>query len=91
MQSLAFHEGDNPCSDFKPPDAIAIGETFLAMGASHVIRIIIVKKSEREFKVGDWAIEQGDWYCVAAETREDLEERANKRIWLVIPHCNPFQ
>src|SRR5262249_48598536 len=40
----------NPCSDFKPPNAIAVGETFLAMGASHVIRIIIVKKSERDFK-----------------------------------------
>jgi hypothetical protein len=79
-----------PCSGFKPPDVIAIGETFFAMGAPHTIHLIIATQSEIDSKVDDWVIEQGDWYCVAAETQEDLEERANKRIWLLVPHCIPF-
>jgi hypothetical protein len=77
------------CLDFKPPDAIAIGQTFFAMGAPHVIRIIIAAQSEIDRKIGGWAIEQGDWYCIATETQEDLE-RANGHIWLLAPHCNPF-
>src|SRR5262249_36064902 len=40
-----------PCSDFKPPETIAIGEHFSEGGHSHVVRIIIATRSEIDYKI----------------------------------------
>jgi len=78
VQCNAYHNGwitstTGPCSGFKPPDTIALGQTFLAEGTAHVIKVIIATQSEVDFKNGDLSIKQGEWYCAAAESAADLD------------------
>jgi hypothetical protein len=69
------------CSDFKPPDTIALGKTFSESGNTHVIRVITV---------GPY---QNGVACAAAESADDLDMdgQKNPRTWLFIPACIPVQ
>ena len=87
-----FSTTTGPCSDFKAPDTIAVGESFFAVGAARVIHVIVATQSEEDYSVGDWTVKKGDWYCVAAESPSDLDtDGSARRIWLLIPHCVPVR
>jgi hypothetical protein len=78
-----------PCSDFKPPAEVAIGELFSAEGLRRVIRFIVANQVEESHELPDWSIKKGEYFCVAAETVDDLGEGQPHRIWLFIPRCIP--
>jgi hypothetical protein len=90
-----FHdEGSSPntlpCSDFKPPAKVAIGESFSAEGLRRTIRFIVATQAEEDYnKLPNWSVEKAQYFCVAAETHEDLGEGQPHRIWLFIPRCVP--
>ncbi len=62
-----------PCSDFEPPDTIAIGERFSEGGNSHLINVIVATQVDEDYVNGDLKLKKGDWYCAAAESARDLE------------------
>jgi hypothetical protein len=80
-----------PCQNFRPPDTIAVGEKFSAGGELRIIRVITATQSEIDYKIDDWSIKKGEWWCVAAESLVDLDDKgsANTRTWLLIPKCIP--
>lgn len=82
-----------PCSDFKRPDTIAIGQAFSADGASHIIHVIMATQAEVDYTDSNLTIKRGQWYCAAAESSADLDmdSKANQRTWLFIPACIPVQ
>ena len=89
-----FHdEGSSPstapCSDYKPPAKVAIGESFSAEGLRRTIRFIVANQVEESYEIPDWSIKKGEYFCVAAETVDDLGEGQPHRIWLFIPRCIP--
>ena len=89
-----FHdEGSSPrtepCSDFKPPAKVAIGEAFSAEGLHRTIRFIVATQVEKDYQVPNWSIKKGQYFCVAAETTDDLGEGQAHCVWLFIPHCIP--
>jgi hypothetical protein len=82
-----------PCQNFRPPDTIAVGEAFSAGGTRRIIRIITATQSEIDYKIDDWSIKKGEWWCVAAESLGDLDDKgsAEMRTWLLIPKCIPVR
>jgi hypothetical protein len=89
-----FHdEGSSPrtepCSDFKPPAKVAIGGAFSAEGLHRTIRFIVATQVEKDYRVPNWSIKKGQYFCVAAETTDDLGEGQAHRVWLFIPRCIP--
>ena len=78
-----------PCSDFKPPDTIAIGQRFLEAGHSHVIGVIIATQSDTDYSDDKFAIRKGEWFCSAAESTADLDMDGtqSQRTWLFVPKC----
>ena len=82
-----------PCSDFKPPARIAIGEKFSERGISHLIKIIAATQVDKDMNFDDVHIRKGDWYCVAAESSSDLDMDGSegRRTWLYIPRCRPIR
>ncbi len=78
-----------PCDDFRPPDTIAIGQTFFANGQAHIISIITATRAPSDATVGEFSIRAGTLYCAAAEHQDDLDfdGRATERTWLFIPSC----
>ena len=78
-----------PCSDFKPPAKVAIGESFSAEGLHRTIRFIVATQVEKDYRVPNWSIKKGQYFCVAAETTDDLGEGQAHRVWLFIPRCIP--
>jgi hypothetical protein len=81
--------GTEPCSDFKPPVRVAISESFSAEGLRRVIRVAVATQVEEDHADRDWSIKKGEWFCVAAETADDLGEKQPHRVWLFIPRCVP--
>jgi hypothetical protein len=77
-----------PCSDFKPPAKVAIGEAFSAEGLHRTIRFIVATQVEKDYQVPNESI-KGQYFCVAAETTDDLGEGQAHRLWLFIPRCIP--
>jgi hypothetical protein len=75
------------CSDFKPPAKVAIGESFSAEGLRRVIRVVFATQVEQDY--ADPNIKKGEWFCMAAETADDLGENQPHRVWLFIPRCAP--
>ena len=71
-----------PCSDFMPPDTLAIGKQFSESGNIHTIRVITATR-----------LESGQWFCGAAESADDLNMygKQSQRVWLFIPKCIPVQ
>jgi hypothetical protein len=90
-----FHdEGSSPstvpCSDFKPPAKVAIGESFSAEGLRRTIRFIVATQAEEEYsELPNRPVEKARYFCVAAETHEDLGEGQAHRVWLFISRCVP--
>jgi hypothetical protein len=80
-----------PCLDFKPPAKVAIGESFSAEGLRRTIRFIVATQVEKDFQVPNGSIKKGQYFCVAAETTDDLAEGQAHRVWLFIPRCIPAQ
>jgi hypothetical protein len=78
-----------PCSDFKPPAKVAIGESFSAEGLRRVIRVVLATQVEQDYADPNWSIKKGEWFCMAAETADDLGENQPHRVWLFIPRCAP--
>jgi hypothetical protein len=75
-----------PCFDFKPPAKVAVGEIFSAEGLRRVIRFVVATRVEENDTERDRSM-KGQWFCVAAETRDDLGENQAHRVWLSIPRC----
>jgi hypothetical protein len=69
-----FHNepSTEPCSDFKPPAKVAIGESFSAEGLRRVIRFVVATQVEEDYADRDRSIKKGQWFCRAAETSDDL-------------------
>jgi len=86
-----FHNepSTQPCSDFKPPAKVAIGESFSAEGLRRVIRIVLATQVEQDYADPNWSIKKGEWFCMAAETADDLGENQPHRVWLFMPRCAP--
>jgi hypothetical protein len=80
-----------PCLDFKPPAKVAIGESFSAEGLRRTIRFIVATEVEKDYQVPNWSIKKGQYFCVAAETTDDLAEGQAHRVWLFIPRFIPAQ
>lgn len=82
-----------PCTDFKPPSTIAIGERFSEAGNSHLIGVIVAVQVEKDYVDGALTLKKGDWYCTAADSAEDLnmDSKKSKRTWLFIPKCIPVK
>jgi hypothetical protein len=78
-----------PCSDFKAPAKVAVGEPFSAEGLHRTIRFIVATQVEKDYKVPNGSIKKGQYFCVAAETTDDLGEGQAHRVWLFIPRCIP--
>jgi hypothetical protein len=78
-----------PCSDFKAPAKVAVGEPFSAEGLHRTIRFIVATQVEKDYQVPNGAIKKGQYFCVAAETTDDLGEGQAHRVWLFIPRCIP--
>jgi len=78
-----------PCSDFKRPDTIAIGERFSEAGSSHRINIIVATQVEKDYVIDEVSLKKGDYFCAAAESAGDLDMdgKQSKRTWLFIPKC----
>ena len=86
-----FHNepSTQPCSDFKPPAKVAMGESFSAEGLRRVIRFVVATQVEQDFADRDRSVKKGQWFCMAAETSDDLVEKQPHRVWLFIPRCVP--
>jgi hypothetical protein len=90
-----FHNQDSallatkPCSDFKPPAKVAVGEPFSAEGLHRVIRFIVANQAEEGYELPNWSIKKGEYFCLAAETVDDLGAGQPHRIWLFIARCIP--
>jgi hypothetical protein len=81
-----------PCSDFKAPALIAVGQTFSARGSTHVINVIVATQVEKDYTDEKVSMKKGEWYCRAAESPSDLKEgSAWTRIWLLVPRCLPVR
>lgn len=96
VKCLSFSNGwftktTGPCEDFQAPANVKIGEIFSERGTAHTIRVIVASQVEKDSKAGKTLFRKGDWYCVAAETAEDLGERADTRVWLFVSRCVPVQ
>jgi hypothetical protein len=78
-----------PCSDFKAPAKVAVGEPFSAEGLRRVIRVVVASQLEKDSVRRDSPTDEGQWSCVAAETPDDLGEGQPHRVWLLIPRCVP--
>lgn len=72
-QRRVDHRLHGPCSNFEPPDTIAIGERFSEAGNSHLINVIVATQVEEDYVNGDLKLKKGDWYCAAAENARDLD------------------
>jgi len=86
-----FHNepSTQPCSDFKPPAKVVMGESFSAEGLRRVIRFVVATQVEEDFADRDRSVKKGQWFCMAAETSDDLVEKQPHRVWLFIPRCVP--
>ncbi len=97
IKCLAFDDGwifssTGPCSDFGPPRAVALGQTFSEDGKTHVIRVIIATQVERDYEYQGWSVKRGQWICVAAETPDDFPDmKKDHKRWLYIPQCIPVR
>ena len=98
VQCKTYHNGwlattTGPCSDFKRPDTIAVGQAFSADDVSHVIYVIVATQAEEDYTDSNLSIKRGQWYCAAAESSADLDtdSKADRRTWLFIPNCIPVQ
>ena len=81
-----------PCTDFRPPENVMLGEVFSERGINHTIKVIVASQVEKDYDDGKWSIKKGEWYCVAAETSEDLEQGSkDRKTWLFIPKCVPIR
>ena len=78
-----------PCSDFKPPERMKLGERFSEQGTPHFIRVIIARQAEKDYEYQGRSIKEGQWFCLAAETPQDLGDRKRRRTWLYVPQCVP--
>jgi hypothetical protein len=78
-----------PCSDFKPPESVRLGERFSEQGTTHFIRVIIARQAERDYEYQGRPIKEGQWFCLAAETPQDLGDRKHRRTWLYVLQCVP--
>jgi hypothetical protein len=81
-----------PCSDFKAPANLRIGEHFSERGVDHQIHIILATHIEKDDPKNNW--KAGDWYCEIAESEADLDHWEGKqwrRTWLFIPKCDPIR
>lgn len=86
-----FTTTTGPCSDFKPPSRVALGETFSERGRRHEIKIIIATQVEEDYDDGKLFLKRGEWFCAAAETLDDLGDQQTSRTWLVMSKCVPIQ
>jgi hypothetical protein len=86
-----FHNepSTQPCFDFKPPAKVAMGESFSAEGLRRVIRFVAATQVEEDYADRDRSVKKGQWFCMAAETSDDLVEKQPHRVWLFIPRCVP--
>ena len=81
-----------PCETFTPPAKVALGETFIADGASRRIGVIIANQAEEDMLTHGMDIRKGEWTCVAAETLEDVpSDEERDRTWLYIRKCEPLR
>jgi hypothetical protein len=87
-----FSTSTGPCSDFKPPRAIAIGQSFSEDGKTHPINVIIATQIEQDYEYQGWSVKRGQWICVAAETPDDFPDtKKDHKRWLYIPQCIPVR
>lgn len=79
-----------PCDGFIQPSRIAIGERFAAEGKDRTIGVIRATQAEKDIKASGIDIKKGEWTCIAAETKEDLDlEHNNHALWLYVRKCQP--
>jgi hypothetical protein len=88
-----FLSSTGPCSGFAGPSSIALGHTFMAEGGVRTIRVIRATQAEEDYEDRRYSlsIRHGEWYCVAAESDDDLGDRKSTRIWLYIAKCAPLR
>jgi hypothetical protein len=66
-----------------------MGESFSAEGLRRVIRFVVATQVEEDYADRDRSVKKGQWFCMAAETSDDLVEKQPHRVWLFIPRCVP--
>jgi hypothetical protein len=65
----------------------------VAEGASRTIQVIRATQADEDYEDPRYSISirQGEWYCAAAESVDDLGERKSKRVWLYVAKCAPLR
>lgn len=78
-----------PCRGFVAPAKIAVGQHFTVAGVEYEIHIILATHIQADSET----FKKGNWYCEAAQSESDLDHtgRQWRRVWLLVPRCQPVR
>lgn len=84
-------ENTRPCSDYRPPSHVAIGEEFYANGKERRINVISGVQATEDVHDYGFDLNKGEWTCFAGETEKDISTPNEPSLWLAIKKCSPMR
>jgi hypothetical protein len=77
-----LHQALNRASISNHQRKSQLGESLSAEGVRRTIRFIVATQVEKDYQVPNWSIKNGQYFCVAAETTDDLGKGQAHCVWL---------